>query len=143
MTRQSGLYARYFVPVSLQPVLGSRYLVLSLLGERRDAARFTAARIGYVLHHLFEWMRTNTVANPKDLLELALRAARGNRRDLIIDLPDGTRITTDGSAADYEAAQRIVSPSHQSTPACVHHSDMPGISRTTMSTMVPSGTPTS
>lgn len=107
MTRRSGLYARYFVPVVLQPTLGSRYLVMSLLGERRDAARFTAARIGYVLSRLFEWMRKNPVADPKDLLSKAMDAARQGRQ-LIIDLPDGTRITTDGSAADYEAAQRIM-----------------------------------
>ncbi|MGY3231142.1 integrase [Luteibacter sp. HA06] len=107
MTRPSGLYARYFVPVFLQPAVGSRYLVLSLYGERRDAARFTAARIGYLLSRLFEWMRKNPVADPKDLLTKALNAAR-NGRELVIDLPDGTRITTDGSAADYEAAKAIV-----------------------------------
>ena len=102
-----GLYARYFVPVSLQPVVGSRFLVLSLLGERRDAARFATARIGYLLSRLFEWMRKNPVDHPRDSLAKALDAAR-NGREPIIDLPDGTRITTYGTPADYEAAKTII-----------------------------------
>jgi hypothetical protein len=107
LKRPGGWFARFFVPTSLQSPLGSRYLVLSLRSERGDAARLTAARIGYLLHRLFEWMRNNPVADPKDLLTKALDAAR-NGRELVIDLPDGTRITTDGSAADYEAAKTII-----------------------------------
>lgn len=107
LKRPAGWYARFFVPVALHASLGSRYVVLSLRSERGDGARFTAARIGYVLSRLFEWMRKNAVADPKDLLTKALDAAR-NGRELVIDLPDGTRITTDGSAADYDAARSII-----------------------------------
>ena len=106
LKRPGGWFARFFVPVALHASLGSRYIVLSPRSERGDAARFTAARIGYLLHRLFEWMRNNPVADPKDLLTKALDAAR-NGRELVIDLPDGTRITTDGSAADYSRARLL------------------------------------
>ncbi|MEX1826852.1 tyrosine-type recombinase/integrase [Luteibacter sp. CQ10] len=107
LKRPAGWHARYFVPLVLQPLLGSRYLVLSLQGERGDAARLSAARIGYVLSRVFEWMRRNPVEKPKDLLATALAAAR-KKIDLIIELPDGTRITTDGSPAENAAAERIM-----------------------------------
>ena len=44
-------------------------------------------------------MRDNPVPAPKDLLNTSFAGVRA-RRELIIDLPDGTRISTDRVDAD-------------------------------------------
>ena len=105
--RPSGLHVRFFVPGFLRASLGRRYLVLSLRGERADAARLRAAQIGYVLGQAFERMRGEPVAEHKDLLDLALKAARGPHVDLTLELPGGIRIITDGSERENAEARAL------------------------------------
>lgn len=103
--RPSGLHARFFVPSFLRASPGRRYLVLSLRGERADAARLRAAQMGYVLGQAFERMRGKPVAEHKDLLDLALKTARGHHVDLTLELPGGIRIITDGSESENAEAR--------------------------------------
>ncbi|WP_221174325.1 site-specific integrase [Luteibacter sp. 9135] len=105
--RPSGLHVRFFVPAFLQPSLGRRYIVLSLRGQRADAARLRAAQIGYVLGQAYERMRGAAVAEHKNLLETALAAARGPHVDLTIELPGGVRIVTDGSERENSEARAL------------------------------------
>ncbi|QWT22011.1 site-specific integrase [Bacillus sp. NP157] len=105
--RPSGLHVRFFVPAFLQPSLGRRYIVLSLRGQRADAARLRVAQIGYVLGHLFERLRSTPVTDHKDLLAKALAAVRGPHVDLTIELPGGVRIVTDGSERENLEARGL------------------------------------
>jgi hypothetical protein len=105
--RPSGLHVRFFVPAFLQPSLSRRYIVLSLRGQRADAARLRAAQIGYVLAELFEQMRRTPVTDHNDMLAKALAAARGPHVDLTIELPGGVRITTDGTERENAEARAL------------------------------------
>ena len=55
--RPSGLYVRFLVPVSCREAAGSRFIVRALGDLRGDAARLTAARLGYALSQQFDAMR--------------------------------------------------------------------------------------
>ncbi|MDF3983079.1 hypothetical protein P3W24_12315 [Luteibacter sp. PPL201] len=66
-----------------------------------------AAQIGYVLGKAYERMRGAAVADHKNLLELALAAARGPHVDLTIELPGGVRIVTDGSERENGEARAL------------------------------------
>jgi integrase len=81
--------------------------VLSLRGQRADAARLRAAQIGYVLGELFDQMRRAPVTDHKDMLTEALAAARGPRLDLTIELPGGVRISTDGTERENAEARAL------------------------------------
>jgi integrase len=106
LQRKSGLYVRFFVPVDLQARLGSRYLVRSLNGQRADVARLAVASLGYALGYVFRQLRNEPMANPKDLLQIALKGAQAGR-DYTIDLPNGARITTDGTEEDHQRASEL------------------------------------
>lgn len=95
------------MPAFLQPSLSRRYIVLSLRGQTGDAARLRVAQIGYVLAHVYERLRREPVADPKDLLAKALAAARGPHVDLTIELPGGVRIVTDGSERENLEARSL------------------------------------
>jgi hypothetical protein len=62
------------VPRDLQPLVGSRFLIRSLRGQRGDAARLTAARLGYALSQVFEQVRKG-MSDPKKLISDVLAAA--------------------------------------------------------------------
>ncbi len=72
LRRPSGLYARYWVPLALREVVGSKTIVRSLGSLRGDAARLEAARLGYALAHRFAEMKRD--ASPQEILARAKRA---------------------------------------------------------------------
>lgn len=92
LSRPSGLYARFLVPLDLRPVVGSRFLVRPLYLPTGDAARLVAAAMGMALCQAFIAMRQGAAVDYKKALEAA-RAA--GRQDLILEgltLADGTKI---------------------------------------------------
>ncbi|KAF1003706.1 MAG: hypothetical protein GAK28_04473 [Luteibacter sp.] len=62
LRRPSGLYARYWVPLALREVVGSKTIVRSLGSLRGDAARLEAARLGYALTHRLAEMKSQRSA---------------------------------------------------------------------------------
>ncbi|WP_309445413.1 DUF6538 domain-containing protein [Dyella sp.] len=107
LQRPSGLYVRFFVPKDLQPRVGSKYLIRSLQGIRADAARLMAAALGYALSKAFERLRMDAMTEPKGLLDLALAGVKtGKVYD--IELPNGTKISTDGSEAEHRRVRETI-----------------------------------
>lgn len=92
LTRPSGLYARFLVPVDLRAVVGSRFVVRPLHLPTGDRARLVAASMGMALCEAFRAMRQGVEVDLKKALEAA--HAEG-RRDLIlkdVQLRNGTRV---------------------------------------------------
>jgi len=107
LNRPSGLYVRFFVPVDLQKRVGCRYLIRSLRGQRADAARLVAAALGYALSRVFERLRREDVTDAKGLLDIALDGVKdGKVYD--IELPNGTKIRTDGSEAEHQRVRETI-----------------------------------
>ncbi len=92
LRRSSGVYARFFVPTPLQPLVGSRYLLRPLYLPMGDAARLVAAQMAMALSQAFDTMRGGVNVD----LEEVLRSIRENgHRDLTIKgvtLPNGVSI---------------------------------------------------
>lgn len=83
LTRPSGLYVRFLVPVDLRAAIGVRFLVRSLGGRRGDQARFLAAAYGVALSQAFDTLRQGVVmVDFKKLFDSAKQAAdRGGTYD--------------------------------------------------------------
>lgn len=81
LSRPSGLYARFLVPIDLRAAIGSRFLVRPLHEPAGDRAWLAAACMGVALSQAFEAIRQGDAVDLKKALEAA-RAA--GRRDLII-----------------------------------------------------------
>lgn len=76
LSRRSGLYVRFLVPLDLRDVIGSRFLIRTLRSARGDRARFVAAMLGVALSEAFAGMRAGVgMVDVKKLLESAQRAA--------------------------------------------------------------------
>lgn len=76
LSRRSGLYVRFLVPLDLRDAVGSRYLLRTLGSARGDHARFVAAALAVALSQAFARMRTGVrMVDVKKLLESAQRAA--------------------------------------------------------------------
>lgn len=107
LKRRSGLYVRFLVPGDLQGRIGSRFIVRSLQGARADSARLMAAALGYALSKAFERLRMDAMAEPKGLLDIALAGVKkGKVYD--IELPNGTKIRTDGSEAEHQRVRETI-----------------------------------
>ncbi|MEO5623460.1 MAG: site-specific integrase [Dokdonella sp.] len=109
LRRPSGLYVRFLLPAAVFRRLNVRFLVRSLRGLRGDAARLTAARMGYAL--------AQTIAGAgermdKKLLDDTLaRVARGEfKRYELTSGPGGVPLKADGPedhARALDALERI------------------------------------
>lgn len=90
-TRSTGVYARFLVPRSLQDQWGRQYVVLALR-ERGDAARLSAAQLGYALGKAFDAQRRGEPVTP-DEVEKLLEQLRGGRPSELtlkgVRLPNG------------------------------------------------------
>lgn len=90
-TRSTGVYARFLVPRSLQAQWGRQYVVLALR-ERGDAARLSAAQLGYALGKAFDAQRRGEPVTP-DEVEKLLEQLRGGRPSELtlkgVRLPNG------------------------------------------------------
>ena len=97
------------MPTDLQAQVGSRYLIKSLQGARADGARLMASALGYALANVFERLRREPVPNPnaRALVEQALLGVQSGR-DYTVELPNGTKLKTDGLDADHRHAQDVI-----------------------------------
>ena len=76
LTRPSGLYVRFLVPIDLRSQIGSRFLVRSLGHHRADQARLVAAALAVALSQVFRVLRRGgNMVDIKKLLESAQNAA--------------------------------------------------------------------
>ncbi len=92
ISRSAGLYARFFVPIDLRAMIGSRYLVRSLGNRRGDHARLAAATMGMALSIAFDAMRKGIAVDVDELLK---KIRDGEIYELTlhdVKLPNGTRI---------------------------------------------------
>lgn len=92
LSRPSGLYARFLVPMDLRPVVGSRFLVRSLQLPPGDAARLVAARMAVALSQAFQRMRSGATV---DIDELMKRAREQRSFELVlgkVSLSNGVRL---------------------------------------------------
>lgn len=130
LRRPDGLYARFKLPADLRAQLGQLFLVRSLRGERGDAARLTAARLGYALGETIERVRKGGPdMDAKKAIEAALAAAAAGRtRDYTIDIPGVVSLRADGEHDHARAMEALASlrdslartpapPAQQSPPA--------------------------
>ncbi|MGE6333760.1 DUF6538 domain-containing protein [Stenotrophomonas sp. NPDC077659] len=95
LTRRSGLYARFLVPLDLRSRLGCRFIVRALGLPPGDRARLAAACMSVALSDTFGAMRAGRLVDKKELDELLRKAASGQLRELTLEnisLPNGERI---------------------------------------------------
>lgn len=117
LSRSSGLFVRFNVPLDLQAAVGRECLVRSLRGLRGDHARLVAARLGYALAQAFDRLRTNGAdMDTKKIVDAALAAAaRGEHRPYEVNIPGVGTIRADSPedharALEALAAMRVAIP---------------------------------
>jgi integrase len=91
LTRRSGLYARFLVPLDLRQVVGSHFLVRPLYAVG-DGARLVAAHMGLALSRSFAALRQGEPVDIKKALEAAAAAGRKDLTLKGVTLPNGTRL---------------------------------------------------
>lgn len=109
LSRPSGLYVRFLVPIDLRAIFGSRFLVRALHVPPGDAARLVVAHMAVALSATFKALRAGEKVDDTDIADLLRKAANGELKDLIlkgVKLPDGTlveeaRIDTPQDAAMF------------------------------------------
>src|SRR5450759_4846759 len=108
LRRPSGLYVRFLLPADVFRRLNVRFLVRSLGNLRGDAARLTAARMGYALAKTIQAVGKRV---DKKLLDDTLAAAaRGEVRRYELTMPGGVSLKADGPeehARAMDALERI------------------------------------
>jgi integrase len=113
LRRPSGLYVRFLLPADVFRRLNVRFLVRSLGDLRGDAARLTAARMGYALAQTIAAARAGGRGGRMDkkLLDDTLAAAaRGEVRRYELTMPGGVSLKADGPeehARAMDALERI------------------------------------
>lgn len=109
--RPDGLYARFKLPADLRAQLGKLFVVRSLRGQRGDAARLTAARLGYALGRAVEQVRKGGPGvDVKKLIEGALAAAAaGGTRDYTLDIPGVVSLRAEGEQDHQRAMEALAS----------------------------------
>ena len=91
LTRRSGLYARFLVPLDLRQMVGSHFLVSPLYAVG-DGARLVAAHMGLALSRSFAALRQGEPVDIKKALEAAAAAGRKDLTLKGVTLPNGTRL---------------------------------------------------
>lgn len=118
LRRPSGLYVRFLLPVDIQARTGARFLVRPLRVPPGDAARLTAARLGYGLGEAIRQVRQGAPdVDAKKAIEAAMAAVpdTGALRPYEVTIPGVGTIRAD-SAEDHAralealAAMRVVVP---------------------------------
>lgn len=118
LRRPSGLFVRFKLPTDIRARVGALFVVRSLRGETGDAARLTAARLGYALGEAIARVRQGVPdVDAKKLIEAAMAAApeAGTKRPYEVTIPGVGTIRAD-SAEDHAralealAAMRVVVP---------------------------------
>lgn len=111
--RPDGLYARFKLPADIRAQMGQIFLVRSLRGQRGDAARLTAARLGYALGETIERVRKGGPdMDAKKAIEAALAAAAaaaGRTRDYTLDIPGVVSLRADGEQDHRRAMEALAS----------------------------------
>jgi integrase len=109
LRRPSGLFVRFKLPTDIRARVGALFVVRSLRGEVGDAARLTAARLGYALGEAIERVRRGAPdVDAKKLIESAVAAAAdGRTRDYTIDIPGVVSLRAE-SADDHARAMEAL-----------------------------------
>jgi integrase len=137
LSRSSGLFVRFNVPLDLQAVVGRECLVRSLRGLRGDHARLVAARLGYALAQAFDRLRANGAdMDIKKTVDAALAAAdRGEHRPYEVIVPGVGTIRAD-SPEDHARALEALAAMRVAIPGLA-----PGQAPAAFATAAPSSAP--
>lgn len=115
--RSSGVYARYAVPLILQPHWGAQFIVRAL-HQRGDAARLVAAQLGYALGQAFAAARGRPMDTKKLIKDvLAAHEAGGLRHYTVAHTPGGGMSVSADGAEDHARAMEALAAMQRLAPA--------------------------
>lgn len=117
-TRSSGVYARFLVPQSLRARWGRQYVVRALR-ERGDAARLSAAQLGYALGQAFAAAKGQPMDTKKLITDvLAAHEAGALKHYTVAHTPGGgVTITADGADDHARAMEALAALSRLPSPS--------------------------